>query len=88
MQWTLDPANRDEATEILLANMPAIKPGVVDAVMVSLLDPRSGLTPKGEIIVDGVQTVLDLRSRYGTGSPLTDASRYIDLSYYNQVVGA
>jgi ABC-type nitrate/sulfonate/bicarbonate transport system substrate-binding protein len=88
LEWTLDPANRDEAAKILLANMPAIQPRVVDKVMNSLLDPRSGLTPKGEILDDGVKTVLDLRSSYGAGAPLTDPGRYIDLSYYNQVVGA
>ena len=88
LQWTLDPANRNEAAEILLANMPAIRPGVVDAVMDSLLDPRSGLTPRGEILDDGVKTVLELRSRYVPGPPLTDPSRYIDLGYYNQVAGS
>ena len=33
LEWTLDPANRQEATEILLANMPEIKPPVAGAVM-------------------------------------------------------
>jgi ABC-type nitrate/sulfonate/bicarbonate transport system substrate-binding protein len=87
LEWTLDPANRDEAAKILLAKMPAIKPGVVDNVMSSLLDPRSGLTPKGEIIDDGVTKVLELRSKYIADTNLTDPSRYIDLSYYNQVAG-
>jgi ABC-type nitrate/sulfonate/bicarbonate transport system substrate-binding protein len=88
LDWTLDPANRDEAAQLLLAKMPVLKPGVVDAVMDGLLDPKSGLTPKAEVLPDGVKTVLDLRSRHGDGPPLTDPERYFDLSYYNQVVGS
>jgi hypothetical protein len=51
--------------------------------MTSLLSPKSGLTPEAAILMDGVRTVLDLRTRYGSGkTPLTDPSRYIDLRYY------
>jgi len=83
LRWTLAPENRAEAAQILLRNMPEIKPGVVDAVMNSLLSPSSGLTPDGRILMDGVRAVLDLRTKYGSGkAPLTDPARYIDLSYY------
>ena len=84
LAWTLDPANREEGSQILLRNMPDIKPGVVGSVMNSLLSPRSGLTPKGEVTIEGIRTVLDLRTRYGKpGSSLTDPHKYIDLTYYN-----
>nr|MBT6742312.1 ABC transporter substrate-binding protein [Rhodospirillales bacterium] len=86
LDWVFDPENQDEAIEILLRNMPAIKPAVAGGVLKNLLNPRSGLTPKGAILPDGVDTVLDLRSRYGDGPKLTDHARYIDLSYYNQVI--
>jgi ABC-type nitrate/sulfonate/bicarbonate transport system substrate-binding protein len=82
LDWTLEPANRAAATELLLARMPEIKPPVAGAVMNSLLSPRSGLTPRGAILPDGVRTVLDLRSKYGGGAPLTDPDRYIDISHY------
>jgi ABC-type nitrate/sulfonate/bicarbonate transport system substrate-binding protein len=85
LAWTLDPANREEATQILLTNMPEIKPQVAGAVMNSLLSPRSGLTPKGAMLMDGVDKVLDLRSRYGSGGTLSDPTKYIDLSYYHSV---
>jgi hypothetical protein len=66
--------------------MPEIKPGVVDAVMASLLSPSSGLTPEGRILTDGVRAVLDLRTKYGNGkAPLVDPGRYIDLRYYDAV---
>lgn len=83
LAWTLDPANRQAATELLLAKMPEIQPRVAGAVMDSLLSPKSGLTPKGAMLPAGVDAVLDLRSRYGTGPKLDTPSRYIDLSYYN-----
>ena len=88
LAWVLDPANREAAAALLLANMPAIRSGVVDKVMASLLDPRSGLTPRAEVLADGVKTVLELRSKYGSGAPLTETGRYFDLSYYDDVAGA
>jgi ABC-type nitrate/sulfonate/bicarbonate transport system substrate-binding protein len=87
LDWTLRPENREEATKILLARMPEIKPPVAGAVMNSLLSPKSGLTPKAAILMDGVRAVLDLRSRYGGGPALNDPGRYIDLAYYNEVAG-
>jgi ABC-type nitrate/sulfonate/bicarbonate transport system substrate-binding protein len=84
LKWTLAPEHRAEAAEILLRNMPEIKPGVVDAVMTSLLSPTSGLTPDARILMDGVRAVLDLRTKYGSGTaPLTEPKRYIDLRYYD-----
>jgi ABC-type nitrate/sulfonate/bicarbonate transport system substrate-binding protein len=85
LEWTLDPANREEATKILLERMPEIKPPVAGAVMNSLLSPRSGLTPKAAILMDGVDQVLRLRSKYGSGATLAEPTRYIDLAYYNAV---
>ena len=87
LKWTLSPDNRTAGADLLLAKMPAIKPGVIDAVMQSLLSPDSGLTPKGAMISEGVQTVLDLRSEFGSGSAaLIEPEKYIDLGYYEDVV--
>ena len=89
LAWTLDPANRAAAAALLQAEMPEIKPGVVDAVMNSLLSPRSGLTPQGAILRAGMQTVLDLRSRYGSGkAALTDIDKYLALADYEAVIAA
>ncbi len=87
LAWTLDPANRDEGAQILLRNMPDIKPGVVGSVMASLLSPASGLTPKGAVTIPGIRAVLDLRTRYGKpGAVLIDPHKYIDLSYYDAAI--
>lgn len=86
LEWTLDADNHTDAKRILLENMPAIKPGVADAVMRSLLAVKSGLTPNGAILRDGIATVLRLRSNYGGGKQLSDIDRYLDLSFYDEVM--
>ncbi|MCH2668351.1 MAG: ABC transporter substrate-binding protein [Gammaproteobacteria bacterium] len=86
LEWTLDPNNYEEAKEILLKNMPAIKPGVADAVMQKLLNPATGLTPAGEMDIAGIDAVLGLRSRYAKPSKqLLDHSAYIDLNAYKNI---
>lgn len=87
LDWTLDPVNRGAGADLLLEKMPAIKPGVVDAVMDSLLSPKSGLTSNGAILRDGMATVLALRSRYGAPKrELTDIEKYLDLSFYEDAM--
>lgn len=87
LAWVRDPANAQAAATLLLAKLPAIKPQAVTAVMRSLLDPRSGLTPDAAILRDGMARVLDLRSRHGSaGKTLTDIDRYIDLGHYDAVM--
>jgi len=86
LDWTLDPVNYDEAKRILLENMPAIKPPVADSVMASVLSESSGLTPGGNILRDGIATVLRLRSKYGSGGELSEIDRYLDLSAWERVV--
>ena len=83
LAWTLAPENRQAATDMLLRNMPEIKPQMAGPVINSLLSPKSGLTPDGKIFTDGVQKVLELRTRYGSGKTPLDPARYIDLSYYD-----
>ena len=83
LAWTLDPANRDAAEALLLAKMPEIQPLAAKAVMKSLLSPQSGLTPKAEILPDGMKRVLALRSHYGQGGKtLTDIDKYLELSHF------
>ena len=62
LDWTLDPAEPRGGDEDPSAQMPEIKPPVAGAVMNSLLSPRSGLTPKAAMLMDGVDKVLALRS--------------------------
>jgi hypothetical protein len=67
--------------------MPDIKPGVISAVMASLLSARSGLTPDGKVLLEGMKTVVELRKKYGTGSlDSSQLDQYLDLSHYQQVI--
>jgi ABC-type nitrate/sulfonate/bicarbonate transport system substrate-binding protein len=80
LKWVLDPANRQAAATILAERMSEIQPKALEAVMNSVLSERSGLTPNGTILRDGVRTVLKLRSHYGpAGVALTDVDRYLGL---------
>jgi ABC-type nitrate/sulfonate/bicarbonate transport system substrate-binding protein len=86
LAWTLDPANGDAATALLIERMPAIKPGVAPPVMAKLLDPRTGLSPGAAIDRDGMRTVLALRSRYGEPRKrLDDVDTYLALGSYRRV---
>jgi ABC-type nitrate/sulfonate/bicarbonate transport system substrate-binding protein len=89
LAWTLAPENRPAAGVLLQARMPEIKPGLVEAVLSSLLSPRSGLTPGGAVLRDGMRTVLDLRSRYGKGQKtLADVDKYLALAFYDEVLAS
>ena len=89
LAWTLDPANREAAEQLLQSKMPEIQPAALQSVMNSLLSPKSGLTPDAKIIPEGMKRVLERRSRYGiSGAPLTDPAKYLDLSHYEAVTGA
>ncbi len=82
LQWLYTPANREEATQILArnANMPAELAAQAYPVLV---DRAGGFFPAGALDIEGVRTVLALRSRYAAPRRiLADPTRYVDLSYY------
>lgn len=80
LAWTLAAENREAAEALLLARMPEIQPMAAKAVMASLLSPRSGLTPRADIVPDGMRQVLALRSKFGAaGVELVEYQRYLAL---------
>jgi ABC-type nitrate/sulfonate/bicarbonate transport system substrate-binding protein len=86
--WLYEPAHREEAIAILMRNLPQMPGAVADASYGELLSPADGFFRDCDISLDGMQSVLELRSRYGTGAhPLTDAMKYCDLRYYRSAVG-
>jgi ABC-type nitrate/sulfonate/bicarbonate transport system substrate-binding protein len=86
LDWTLDPSNRDAATTLLAKRMSEIPERALPAVMESLLSPRSGLTPRGEILPEGMAQVLALRSRYGGGAVLTDWRKYLATEFHEAAI--
>ena len=50
-----------------------------------LLAPAGGFEPEGALDIEGIRTVLKIRSKYGRPQKeLTDATRYYDLSAYER----
>lgn len=87
LKWVLDDFNNIKACEILLKNMPLLKKDSVQRVIDKLKNPRTGLTPRATISIEGLEQVLELRSNYHSGKKeLNDPYKYIDLSYYDNVI--
>lgn len=88
LDWLYDPANRDEAADILASHMPAIA-AAAGAAVDRLTAPRTGFTPKCALDMAGIETALALRSQYAEPrKELTDPGKYLDLSYYERALGA
>lgn len=87
LDWVLDPANRKEAEACLARLMPQMKPPTIAPALTKLLDPRTGLVPGARLDIEGLDTVLALRSQYAPQKKkLTDSKKYVDLSYYQEAV--
>jgi ABC-type nitrate/sulfonate/bicarbonate transport system substrate-binding protein len=78
--WLYNTANKDEAVRILTARLPNITPAVGRQTYDQLLDPVTGFFRDGMINVEGLRTVLALRSRYGEPKKeLTGPTKYYDM---------
>jgi len=87
IDWIIDPANAEGATDTLERNMPGMDRAGAEAAMKIVLDPDRGLAGSDKINHTGVATILALRSKYGEPQKnLTEPERYIDLSYYNTAI--
>jgi ABC-type nitrate/sulfonate/bicarbonate transport system substrate-binding protein len=87
IDWLYDKANRDEAIRILQKNLPEMSPELAQQSYDELLDPQDGFFRKGQLSIDGLRTVLSLRSRYALPQKqLSDPMKYYDPSYYNSAM--
>ena len=84
VRWTLDPANKDEATRIL-ADRLELTPDVAAAVYAVVTDKAEGFARDGKFDMEGFKNVLDLRTEYEGGAPV-DPQKYLDLSYYQRAL--
>jgi len=80
MRWVNDPANREEATKIVAAELK--------------LNPRAAaervaeLTAKGALNLSGLESVLNLRTQFGFKLPMGAAiAPYYDLDFYRAASG-
>jgi ABC-type nitrate/sulfonate/bicarbonate transport system substrate-binding protein len=84
IDWLYDKANRDEAIRILMENLPEVSPALAQQSYDELLDPKDGFFRKGQVNLEGLRTVLVLRSRYAEPQKnLADPMKYYDPSYYD-----
>lgn len=83
VDWLYEPKNKEEAMAILRKNIPAMNDQAAQTAYSVLLHPRDGFQRKAQIDLEGVRTVLRLRSKYGQPQKtLTDPGRYYDDRFY------
>jgi len=90
VDWLYDPANRAEALAILQKNLPQMKPGNAERSYRDLLQSQhSGFSRKAAIDVEGIRTVLKLRSEFAQPQKeLTDPMKYYDPKFYERALQA
>jgi ABC-type nitrate/sulfonate/bicarbonate transport system substrate-binding protein len=82
VRFLYEPANREGAEALLVANVPAMTPQLARQSLHVLLDERRGFFKHPAVDMKGLATVLALRSKYGEPRKLlSDPMRYVDATY-------
>jgi ABC-type nitrate/sulfonate/bicarbonate transport system substrate-binding protein len=77
LRWTHDGRNRNEALKLVAADQSIDEKAAAARL--------SQLHPDGQLNIDGLQTVLELRTSVGLTPPMgEDLKRYYDSSYYRE----
>ena len=77
--------NKAGAIDILKTHVKGLSDDEGNVVYAALTNGNSGLNRKAEINIEGVKTLLDLRSQNSDPKvKLTDVNKYIDMSYYEK----
>lgn len=88
IDWLYDRSNRDIVEAILIANIRDMTPALAKQAYDTLLADKGGIARDGALDLDGIRTVLLLRSKYGQPQKtLTDPMQYVDLTYYREAFG-
>ena len=84
IEWISNQENSDSATKILVNKIPGMDIKAAEAAMQIMLDPIQGIAESEKINMEGVKTILDLRSKFGEPKKeLNNPELYIDLTYYD-----
>lgn len=87
IDWLYDRSNSDEAIRILRKNLAEMSPALAQKSYEELLDPQNGFFRKAQVNLEGLRTVLALRSRYGQPPKnLADPMKYYDPTYYDSAI--
>jgi ABC-type nitrate/sulfonate/bicarbonate transport system substrate-binding protein len=83
IDWLYDRSNRDEAVRLLRKNLPQMSQDLAERSYDELLAPEDGFFRQGRMDIEGLKTVLDLRSRYGKPAKLLgDPMKYYDPAFH------
>jgi hypothetical protein len=84
IDWLYDGTNREEAERILTGNLPQMSRELARTSYDLLLDRNGGFLRQGKVDIEGLKTVLRLRSRYTEPQSVLTAPtiKYYDPSYY------
>jgi len=83
--WLYDPANREIAQALLVANIRDMSPALAVRSYDLLVSGKGGLSRDLRPDAAGIATVLKLRSKYAVPrKALADPQRYVDLAYYDK----
>ena len=85
MDWLYDRNNRGAAAELLMANDASVTPELARLSLDILLDEKGGFWRGLALDLEGIRTVLALRTRFGVPQKtLTDPLRYVDLELHTK----
>jgi ABC-type nitrate/sulfonate/bicarbonate transport system substrate-binding protein len=88
VDWIYDRANREIVEAILVAHQRDMTPALAKKAYDLLLADKGGITRDVALDLNGIRTVLELRSKYGTPKKtLTDPMKYVDLTYHEKAFG-
>ena len=82
VRWSLNPANKAEALEILSKNMKLDKE-IIEQSYQLLVTPGFGLDKDAQFSQKGFDNLLSIRTEFGKGRPL-DEKKLVDLSFYER----
>jgi ABC-type nitrate/sulfonate/bicarbonate transport system substrate-binding protein len=87
LAWLYTPENRAEAIALLRSKVPNMTEQVAEASYGVLLHPTDGFARRAGIDVEGIRTVLALRSQFGPGGrALDNPQKYLELRYYQEAM--
>ncbi len=84
--WVTDPKNKEEVVAILIPENRNNK-ARAEAMYAESLSPRFGFTPRSQIDLAGIQSVLQLRETAGLMKPpLPKPEKYVEERFYKKAV--
>jgi ABC-type nitrate/sulfonate/bicarbonate transport system substrate-binding protein len=86
LRWSLDGANKEAAVKLYVEklNLPA---DIASLCYDIATQPKGGLAVDGAFDMEGFRNVLNLRTEFEGGPPLSP-EKYLDLSYYKKALAA